>query len=122
MLLEFVVIPYNIKCEEYAKNLVSLLNKCKNISVSIDTNYDQGINHRQSKSKTDEKNLILLDEICIINDEIIVKYSDKGAKPKRYNKDDFVELLESFNDTTTDDNDNDSDNGSNISDSKCSLM
>jgi hypothetical protein len=102
MILEFVVIPYNSKCEEYANSLINMLNKCKNISVTLDTNYNQSVNSRQNKYKVNEKNIILVDDICIVNNEIIVKYSDKGSRAKRYNKDEFSELLLSFYSTTTD--------------------
>uniref|UniRef100_A0A6C0ISA4 Uncharacterized protein n=1 Tax=viral metagenome TaxID=1070528 RepID=A0A6C0ISA4_9ZZZZ len=100
MLLEFVLIPYNTKCEDYAKTLINILNKCKNVSITIDTKYELSVTNRQNKHKTSDKNFILIDEICIINNEIIVKYSDKGSRAKRYDKDDFIELLESFNTTS----------------------
>jgi hypothetical protein len=96
MLVEFIVISYNPKCQEYTADLVTKLNRCKNISATIDTNYNQNINTRQNKYKKDEKDIILIDEICLVNNEVIVKYSDAGSRGKRYNKDEFIDLIESF--------------------------
>lgn len=100
MTLEFIVISYNSKCEEYSENIVNSLNKCKHLSAKLDINYNQIINTRQNKYKKDEKDIILIDEVCIVNNEVIVKYSDKGSKSKRYDKDEFIELLESFESTS----------------------
>jgi hypothetical protein len=100
MSLEFIVISYNSKCEEYSENIVNSLNKCKHLSAKLDTNYNQTITTRQNKYKKDKKDIIIIDEVCLVNNEVIVKYSDKGSKSKRYDKDEFIELLESFESTS----------------------
>jgi len=104
MLLEFMVISYNSKCEEYSENIVTDLNNCKNVSAKLDTNYSQSLHTRQNKYIKNNTDIILIDEVCLINNEVIVKYSDKGSRAKRYNKDEFVDLLESFENTITNNN------------------
>lgn len=110
MLLEFMVISYNSKCEEYSKNIISELNKCKNVSAKLDTNYSQTIYTRQNKYIKNEIDIILIDEVCLVNNEVIVKYSDKYSRAKRYDKNEFIELLESFESTITNNNNSNQNN------------
>lgn len=122
-MLEFIVISYNLNCEEYSQNLVSNLNKCKNICAKLDINYNQSIINRQNAYKKEEKDIIIIDNVCIVNNEVIVKYSDKGSKAKRYNKDEFIDLLESFENNLNDDNTKDTNDENNKDDnSTCLIM
>lgn len=111
-----MVISYNSKCEEYSKNIISELNKCKNVSAKLDTNYSQTIYTRQSKYIKNDIDIILIDEVCLVNNEVIVKYSDKHSRAKRYDKNEFIELLESFESTITNNNKNDENDEKNKND------
>ena len=123
MLLEFIVISYNLNCEEYSQNIVSNLNRCKNVCAKLDTNYNLSINNRQNAYKKEEKDIIIIDNVCIVNNEVIVKYSDKGSRAKRYNKDEFIDLLESFENTLNIDNTKDTNDEKNTDeDNTCIVM
>jgi hypothetical protein len=133
MLLEFMVISYNSKCEEYSKSIVSNLNNCKNVSAKLDTNYSQSTYTRQSKYIKNDTDIILIDEVCLVNNEVIVKYSDKGSRAKRYDKNEFIELLESFESTISNNNNSNKQNNiieknenvideENTDDNTCSIM
>jgi hypothetical protein len=104
MSLEFVIIPISKRIEQNAYDIKSkLVNSSKlSVNVEIDLNYELSTNNKLMKWKKKDYNIIIVDEDFIETNTIVVRFSDKGSKPKLINLDDFIDLVSSFEDEDED--------------------
>ena len=108
MSLEFVIIPISKRIEQNAYDIKSkLVNSSKlSVNVEIDLNYELSTNNKLMKWKKKDYNIIIVDEDFIETNTIVVRFSDKGSKPKLINLEDFIELVSSFEDEDDDETEN----------------
>ena len=124
MSIEFIIIPVTQELEEYAIKIKDklTLNIRNQTDFQIDTYFNENINSRINKWKKDDYDIIIINQDCIETNSIIVRFSDKGSRLKNMELDDFIELVNSFEDpdqNTDDSNKNDSDDND---DSNCIIM
>jgi len=100
MSIEFVIIPVLKEFEEYAINLKDKLTSSIKINThfQIDTNFEENMNSRINKWKKDDYDIILINQDCIETNKIIVRFSDKGSRFKSMDLEEFIELVNSFED------------------------
>jgi hypothetical protein len=107
MSLEFAIIPCTPAFLSDAHDIqTKLKEKIKLvISIIIDTNYNTPYNTRISKWKKLEHNVITIDHEYNESQTIFVRFSDKGSRPHVTELDEFIELVNSFeeNEVDTDD-------------------
>lgn len=92
--LKFVVIPSKNEYEEYSKNIVSRIEEVNNCSAEIDTNYRESLKLRINKYKKNNKNIITIGLSEIEHDTIMIHFN--GSRPKTMECDEFITLLESY--------------------------
>lgn len=111
MSIEFIIIPVTTDLEECAIKIKDKLkNNIKiNINFLIDTSFNVNINSRINKWKKDDYDIIIINQDCIETNNIIVRFSDKGSRLKNMELEEFIELVNSFEDEVEDEEDNDID-------------
>ena len=119
MSLEFAIIPCTPAFLSDAQNIQNKLKeKIKLvISIIIDTNYNTPYNTRISKWKKLEHNVITIDHEYNESQTIFVRFSDKGSRPHVTELDEFIELVNSFedeNEVDTDDSEDEVEEAINI--------
>jgi len=100
MSIEFVIIPVVQEFEEYAIKIKDKLtsNITINIHFQIDTSFNLNVNSRINKWKKDDYDIIIINQDCIETNNIIVIFSDKGSRLKSMDLEEFIELVNSFED------------------------
>jgi len=108
MSLEFVIIPISKQIENSIYDIKSkLVNSSKlNVTVEMDLDYELSTNNKLMKWKKKDYNIIIIDQDFIETNTIVVRFSDKGSKPKVMKLDDFIELVSSFEDDDQEDGQN----------------
>ena len=92
--LKFVVIPSKNEYEEYSKNIVSRIEEVNNCSAEVDINYRESLKLRINKYKKNNKNIITIGLSEIEHDTIMIHFN--GSRPKTMECDEFITLLESY--------------------------
>lgn len=114
MSIEFIIIPVTKELEECAIKIKDkLTNNIKiNIHFQIDTSFNVNITSRINKWKKDDYDIIIINQDCIETNNIIVRFSDKGSRLKNMELEEFIELVNSFEDEEDekDDKDEEDDN------------
>jgi hypothetical protein len=100
MSIEFAIIPVVQQFEEQAyviKNKIQSAVKL-NTSIEVDTEYSSPLTSRISIWKKKEYDIITIDQDFIENNSIVVRFSDKGSRPKTMELEEFIDLVVSFED------------------------
>jgi threonyl-tRNA synthetase len=126
MSIEFVIIPVVQEFEEYAIKIKDKLtsNITINIHFQIDTIFNLNVNSRINKWKKDDYDIIIINQDCIETNNIIVRFSDKGSRLKSMDLEEFIELVNSFEDEENidDSNINETDDNQDKDESNCIIM
>jgi|694.fasta_scaffold76586_2 hypothetical protein len=110
--LKFFIIPTKNTYEEYSEEIVSKIKDVDNCSADLDTNYNDAMNSRVNKYKKNNKNIITIGLSEVEHNTIMIHFN--GVRPKTMELDEFIALLESYDE---DDNDEDEDDSSSSSES-----
>jgi hypothetical protein len=108
--LKFIVIPTKNTYEEYSEEIVSKIKDVENCSADLDRNYSDTMNSRVNKYKKNNKNIITIGLSEVEHDTIMIHFN--GVRPKTMELDEFIALLESYNDEDEDDEEDDSSSSS----------
>jgi len=101
--LKFVVIPSKNEYEEYSENIVSRIEEVNNCSAEVDKNYKENLKLRINKYKKNNKNIITIGLSEIEHDTIMIHFN--GSRPKTMECDEFITLLESYDNDEGDEDD-----------------
>ena len=95
-ILKFIVIPTKNTYEEYSEEIVSKIKEVNNCNAELDRNYNETLNARVNKYKKNNKNVITIGLSEVEHDTIMIHFN--GARPKTMECDEFIALLESYDD------------------------
>ena len=112
--LKFVVIPSKNDYEEYSENVVSRIKNVNDCSAELDTNYRESLKTRIDKYKKNNKNIITIGLSEIEHDTIMIHFN--GSRPKTMECDEFITLLESYDEDEDEDVSGDDSSSSESSD------
>jgi hypothetical protein len=101
--LKFVVIPTKNTYEEYSEEIVSKIKDINNCDAELDNNYNETLNVRVNKYKKNNKNVITIGLSEVEHDTMMIHFN--GSRPKTMECNEFIELLESYDDEEEDDTD-----------------
>ena len=95
MSIDFVIIPASKELEEYAYKVKNKLEDCIFFvtNFQIDTNFNLNLNSRINKWKKDDFDIIVITPEFIENNNIIVRFSDKGTRLKTMDLQDFFGIF-----------------------------
>jgi len=99
--LKFVVIPTKNTYEEYSEEIVLKIKDVNNCAAELDNNYNETLNIRVNKYKKNNKNVITIGLSEVEHDTIMIHFN--GSRPKTMECDEFVALLESYEEDDDDD-------------------
>jgi len=109
--LKFVIIPTKNIYEEYSEEIVSKIKNVDDCSADLDVNYTDTMNSRVNKYKKNNKNIITIGLSEVEHNTIMIHFN--GVRPKTMELDEFIALLESYNeDDNVEDEDDDSSSSS----------
>jgi len=108
--LRFVVIPTKNTYEEYSEEIVSKIKNVNNCSADLDRNYSETLNARVNKYKKNNKNVITIGLSEVEHDTIMIHFN--GARPKTMECEEFIALLESYDEDEEEGDDDESENSS----------
>ena len=102
MSLEFAIIPSTSIFITAAYNIETKLkeNVKLEMSINIDTNYEQSFISRINKWKKQGFDIITIDNDYDVSKTIVVRFSDKGSRAQSMEVDEFIDLVSSFEDDT----------------------
>lgn len=109
--LRFIVIPTKNNYEEYSEEIVSKIKDVEDCTADLDKNYNETLNSRVSKYKKNNKNVITIGLSEVEHNTIMIHFN--GTRPKTMELDEFVALLESYDE---EDSENDESSSSSSSD------
>jgi hypothetical protein len=114
MPLKFAVIPTKNMYEEYSMSVVSKINNISNCESELDNNYSVSLSARILENKKRNRNVIAIGNSEVEHDMILLHFADKSVRPKSMELDDFISLLENYEEEedSVDDSDSESDNES----------
>ena len=100
MSLDFAIIPLTNDVISAAYEIKTKLkdNIDLEINIMIDTNYSTLLSSRINKWKKQSYDIITIDQDYNESHSIVVIFADKGARGKRMDVDEFIELVSSFED------------------------
>ncbi len=102
--LKFIVIPTKNTYEDYSEEIVSKIKNIDNCSADLDRNYSDVLNSRVNKYKKNNKNIITIGLSEVEHNTLMIHFN--GIRPKTMELDEFIALLESYdNDEEEDDDD-----------------
>ena len=106
MSLEFAIIPIT---STFLSAAYTIQNKLKDnvkldMSINIDTNYEQSFTSRINKWKKQEYDIITIDSDYDESNSIVVRFSDKGSRAQIMEIEEFIDLVSSFEDETNHNN------------------
>ena len=117
MSLEFVIIPLSPNFEQSAYDIKTKLISYSKLPVTVDFDLDYNLTPATKimKWKKKDYDIITIDQDFLETNSVIVRFSDKGSKPKPMELDEFLDLVASFehddeikhNDNTTSEDNND---------------
>jgi hypothetical protein len=108
--LKFIVIPTKNTYEEYSEEIVSKIKDVENCTANIDNNYTDSMNSRVNKYKKNNKNIITIGLSEVEHNTIMIHFN--GIRPKTMELDEFISLLESYENEDEDDDEDDSSSSS----------
>jgi hypothetical protein len=114
-ILKFIVIPTKNTYEEYSEEIVSKIKDINNCNAEIDNNYNETLNTKVKKYKKNNKNIITIGLSEVEHNTLMIHFN--GTRPKTMECNEFIELLESYNDEEDDDNKSDESDSSSSSES-----
>jgi hypothetical protein len=97
--LKFIVIPTKNNYEEYSEEIVSKIKDIEDCTADLDKNYNETLNSRVSKYKKNNKNVITIGLSEVEHNTIMIHFN--GTRPKTMELDEFVALLESYDEEDT---------------------
>lgn len=102
MSLEFAIIPITDTFLSAAYNIQTKLkeNIKLEMSITIDTNYEQSFISRINKWKKQDYDIITIDSDFDESNSIVVRFSDKGSRAQSMEVEEFIDLVASFEDET----------------------
>lgn len=105
MSLNFVIIPVTKMFKDSAYDLQEKLHSVikKNVCVKIDEEYDNSTNTRINDWEDKDYDIITIGPSYIENNQITYRSNEKGSKPESMLVDDFIELINVFEDDTLSD-------------------
>ena len=103
--LKFIVIPTKNTYEDYSEEIVSKIKDVENCSANIDNNYTDSMNSRVNKYKKNNKNIITIGLSEVEHNTIMIHFN--GIRPKTMELDEFISLLESYENEDEDDDEDD---------------
>lgn len=109
--LRFIVIPTKNNYEEYSEEIVSKIKDVEDCTADLDRNYSETLNSRVGKYKKNNKNVITIGLSEVEHNTIMIHFN--GTRPKTMELDEFVALLESYDE---EDSENDESSSSSSSD------
>ena len=109
--LKFIVIPTKNTYEEYSEEIVSKIKDIHNCDAELDNNYNETSNTRVNKYKKNNKNVITIGLSEVEHNTIMIHFN--GSRPKTMEYNEFIELLESYdNDDEDEDEEEETDSSS----------
>jgi hypothetical protein len=108
--LRFIVIPTKNNYEEYSEEIVSKIKDVENCTADLDRNYNETLNSRVSKYKKNNKNVITIGLSEVEHNTIMIHFN--GTRPKTMELDEFVALLESYDEEDSENDDSSSSSSS----------
>lgn len=93
-MLRFIVIPTKNNYEEYSEEIVSKIKDVENCTAELDNNYSENLNSRVNKYKKNNKNIITIGLSEVEHNTIMIHFN--GVRPKTMELDEFIALLESY--------------------------
>lgn len=108
--LKFVVIPTKNAYEEYSEEIVSKIKDINNCDAELDNNYNETSNMRVNKYKKNNKNVITIGLSEVEHNTIMIHFN--GSRPKTMEYNEFIELLESYDNEDEEEDEEDSDSSS----------
>lgn len=112
-ILKFIVIPTKNTYEEYSEEIVSKIKDVNNCNAELDKNYNETLNSRVNKYKKNNKNIITIGLSEVEHNTIMIHFN--GVRPKTMELDEFLALLDSY-DEDDDEEDDEDDSSSSSSD------
>lgn len=104
--LKFTVIPTKNTYEEYSEEIVSQIKNVENCDAILDVTYGDTLNSRVNKYKKNNKNIITIGLSEVEHNTIMIHFN--GVRPKTMELDEFIALLESYDEEDDDDDDSSS--------------
>ena len=103
MSLEFVIIPVTKVFRDFAYELQEKLHSDinRNVCIKIDEEFNSLMYSRINDWKDKDYDIITIGSSYIEDKQISVKFNDKGSRPENMLVDDFIELVNSFEDDAT---------------------
>jgi len=108
--LRFIVIPTKNNYEEYSEEIVSKIKDIEDCTADLDKNYNETLNSRVSKYKKNNKNVITIGLSEVEHNTIMIHFN--GTRPKTMELDEFVALLESYDEEDSENDDSSSSSSS----------
>ncbi len=99
--LKFIVIPTKNNYEEYSEEIISKIKDVENCNAELDRNYNDTMNTRVNKYKKNNKNIITIGLSEVEHNTIMIHFN--GVRPKTMELDEFIALLESYEEEDDDD-------------------
>lgn len=118
--LKFIVIPTKNTYEEYSEEIVSKINDINNCHAELDTNYNEILNAKINKYKKNNKNIITIGLSEVEHNTMMIHFN--GVRPKTMEYDEFMALLESYDEDEDDDDEDESSSSSESSDEDIGSM
>ena len=109
-ILKFIVIPTKNTYEEYSEEIVSKIKEVNNCNAELDRHYNETLNSRVNKYKKNNKNVITIGLSEVEHNTIMIHFN--GSRPKTMEYNEFIELLESYDNEDEDEDEDDSDSSS----------
>jgi threonyl-tRNA synthetase len=105
MSLEFVIIPVTKIFKDSAYDLQERLHSIikRNVCIKIDEEYNSLMYSRINDWQDKDYDIITIGPSYIDKKIISVRFNDKGSKPENMSVDDFIELINSFEDEVNSD-------------------
>jgi hypothetical protein len=104
--LKFIVIPTKNNYEEYSEEIISKIKDVENCNAELDKNYNDTMNTRVNKYKKNNKNIITIGLSEVEHNTIMIHFN--GVRPKTMELDEFIALLESYEEEDDEDDDDSS--------------
>jgi hypothetical protein len=104
--LRFIVIPTKNNYEEYSEEIVSKIKDVEDCTADLDKSYNETLNSRVNKYKKNNKNVITIGLSEVEHNTIMIHFN--GTRPKTMELDEFVELLESYDEEDSENDDSSS--------------
>lgn len=108
--LRFIVIPTKNNYEEYSEEIVSKIKDVEDCTADLDRNYNETLNSRVGKYKKNNKNVITIGLSEVEHNTIMIHFN--GTRPKTMELDEFIALLESYDEEDSENGDSSSSSSS----------